>query len=105
MPIVHQKNLRLIWLTLLTAIVLCASVTSQANWAECQQTKIELKSEANANTSSDDDNTSGCALGLIATGLQSFSSPNINESPLAVTHSDAYASLILHGPPAIHHQV
>ena len=72
MPIVHQKNLRLIWLTLLTAIVLCASVTSQANWAECQKTKIELKSEAI--NSSDDDNTSGCALGLIASGLQSFSS-------------------------------
>ena len=105
MPIVHHKNLRLIWLTLLTAILLSASLTSQANWVECQQTKIELKSEANTNTSSDDDSISSCALGLIATGLQSFSSPNISENPLAVTHSDAYASLILHGPPATHHQV
>jgi len=102
MPVVHQKPSCTIWLMLLMAIVLGVSLSSQASLAECQQIEIKPDSRSAPDTSGDDYKRNICEQVLIANEFQSFSRPNFPEGPVPVTNSGAYASLILHGPPATH---
>ncbi len=105
MPVVHLKPSYTIWLMLLMAIVLGVSLSSQASLAECQQTELKLDSKSAPDTSGDDSRGNICEQVLIANEFQSFSRPDFPERPVPVTNSDAYASLILHGPPATHSSV
>ncbi len=100
MPVIHQKPSCWIWFMLLMAIVLSTSLSSQASLAECHQIEIKLDSKSAPDTSGDDYRGNTCEQGFIASEFQSFSRPNFPERPVPVTNSDAYASLILHGPPA-----
>jgi len=105
MPVVHQKPSRWIWLLLLMAIVLGISLSSQASLAECQQIEIKLDSKSSPDTSGDDYRGNICDQVSIANEFQSFARPDFPERSVPVTDSDAYASLILHGPPTTHSSV
>jgi hypothetical protein len=98
MPDITQRTLRDLWLPLLLALVLCASVGNSVIWAESQTQEIELESGYAPNSSEDDTLTSG------ALPLQNVNNlllaRNVAELLSAVSGSDAYPGFILHGPPA-----
>ena len=83
------------WLMML---VLCAGLASTAGWAGSQQQVIELQFEELSNSSEDDNLITGFMPGLNPAGFP-LPSPVTIEKLLPVTGSDAYSSLILHGPP------
>ena len=86
------------WLTLLVMLALCAGLASPVSRADSQQQVIELQSEELSDSSEDENMVSGFKLDLITNGFP-LSPPVLTERLLHVTGSDAYSSLILHGPP------
>lgn len=105
MQVPTQRTVQHLWLPLLMVLVLCASITNSVCWAESQQQNTELESEYVPDPSEDDKLKTGFMPGLFVNRFQSFSSPILTERLLPITDSDAYSSLILHGPPATHHPV
>ena len=94
-----QNTVHHLWLPLLMVFVLCAGITNPVCWAESQQQEIELESEDEPNSSEGDKLTAGFIPGLIANDFLPYS-PALPETLSLVTGSDAYPSIILHGPPA-----
>jgi len=105
MPVVHQKPVCWLWLMLLMVIALGISISSQASLSECQQVEIKLDTKSAPDTSGNEDRGNICEQVLIANESRLFSHLNFLERSVPVTDSDAYASLILHGPPATHSSV
>ncbi len=99
MPADRKKSSHWLWLALLTAVFLSASVNSLA---ECTPVETEIKSEA-TDTSDDDDKTVS-RVPCLPASVAPFPGPAIHGNGLSpLANSDAYSSLILHGPPATPH--
>ena len=80
-------------------LVFCACINSPVCWAESQQQIIEAELENVLDSSGDDALAIAFMAGLAAHNSQ-FSFPDTIKSLLLVAGSDAYPSVILHGPPA-----
>ena len=78
--------------------VLGACIISPVSWAESQQQKIELEFESESESSDDDNLITVLSPDPVGNEFLSFSS--IFPERLSPTGSDAYPSIILHGPPA-----
>ena len=91
-----------LWLPLLMALVFGASVSNSVCWAESQYQEIELESEYVPDSSEGDTLISGSMPARNANNLLS-ATLNVAQLPSLGTGSDAYPSLILHGPPASNH--
>jgi hypothetical protein len=98
MEVSTQRTAQHLWLPLLMVFVLCACITSPVSWAESQQQVIELESECEPESSGDDSLSSGLLSDLSVRKFLSLSA--ILPETLPPTGSDAYPSIILHGPPA-----
>jgi len=98
MQVSTHESVQPSWLTLLMVLVLCAGLASPVGWADSQQQVIELQFEELSDSSEDDNLITGFMPDLIPTGFP-LPPPVPIERLLPVTGSDAYSSLILHGPP------
>lgn len=98
MQLIIHKTEQDLWLSLLVVFVLCAGLTSPISWAEDLQQEIELVSKEVADSSDDDRMTTGFIPWQTANERLSYP-PDLHEGRLAISDSDAYSSLILHGPP------
>jgi len=98
MQVSTQRTVQHLWLPLLMVFLLSACFISPVSWAESQQQEIELESESEPESSEDDNLTTGLLHDLIVNKFLTLS-PIILEI-LSPTGSDAYPSIILHGPPA-----
>jgi hypothetical protein len=103
MQVSTQRTVRHLWLPLFMVFVLCACIISPVSWAESQQQEIELEPESKPEPSEDDKLITGLLTDLIRNDFLSLS-PVFPER-LSPTGSDAYPSIILHGPPAPHYPV
>ncbi|MGB5717740.1 MAG: hypothetical protein WBN81_11675 [Gammaproteobacteria bacterium] len=91
-----------LWLPLLMALVFSVSVSNSVCWAESQYQEIEPVSGYVPDSSEGDT--------LITASMPARNANNLLSADLNVaqmlssgTGSDAYPSLILHGPPASNH--
>jgi hypothetical protein len=98
MQVSTQGIVQHLWLSLLMVFVLGACFISPVSWAESQQQEIELGSESEPESSEDDNTITGFLPDLLANEFLSLSL--ILLESLSLTGSDAYPSIILHGPPA-----
>jgi len=97
MQVSTQRTVQHLWHLLLMVFVLSACFVSPVSLAESQQQEIELESESEPSSSEGDNLIAGRLPDLIA---NEFLSSSIIPNTLSPTGSDAYPSLILHGPPA-----
>ncbi len=88
-----------LWLPLLMALVFGASVSNSVCWAESQYQEIEPESEYLPDSSEGDTLITGSMPARNANNLLS-ADLNVAQLLSSGTGSDAYPSLILHGPPA-----
>ena len=99
MPVSAQRTMQALWLPLLMALVFGASVSNSVCWAESQYQEIELESEYVPDSSEGDTLITGSMPARNANNLLSVDL-NVAQMLSSGTSSDAYPSLILHGPPA-----
>ena len=98
MYVFKQSTLQTLWLLLLMVFVLGDAVPNTAGWAESQHQEVGLVSEYQPDVSDDDTSISTCLSHKDAGNLLS-AILNITELLAPVSGSDAYPSVILHGPP------
>jgi len=98
MQVSTQRTVQHLWLPLLMVFLLSACFISPVSWAESQQQEIELESESETESSEDDNSIAGLLPDLIVNEFLSLST--IFPETLSLAGSDAYLSIILHGPPA-----
>ena len=98
MQVITYKTGQILWLLLLVVFVLCAGLSSPVGWAADLQQEIELVTEEVADPSEGNKTTTGFIACLAASEHSPYFSILPKSLP-SVSGSDAYPSLILHGPP------
>ena len=102
MPVSTQRTMQALWLPLFMTLVFGACVSDSVYWVESHYQEIELESEYVPDSSEGDTLITGFMPARNANNLLS-AKLNVAQMPSFGTGSDAYPSLILHGPPASNH--
>jgi len=99
MNVSAQRTAQHLWLLPIMVFVFFTGIHSPVCWAESQQQLFEPEFDKVPDSSEGDAPATGFMAGLPASRFLSSFPGAIKTLPL-VTGSDAYPSIIIHGPPA-----